>query len=134
MGFLKMIRNIGTLEGTREACRMSYRKHVKLAAEQGETDPGARHAVGLYGLLATRYRTRGLLPPEVAVWAELVPFLLMEPGIAVEALAEYVVAQEHSPSEVRKDWLQRLISDALRRPPSSVDSPRHAAAIAVTKP
>lgn len=127
-----MLRNMGNPEGTREACRMSYRKHYRLAVQRSASpDLGSPHAIGLYGLLATRYQARGFPSPEPAVWAELSPFLLMEPQVAVEALAEYVVAQERGPEKARVGWLQQVISEALRKPPTSDDSPRQMAALAV---
>jgi hypothetical protein len=55
----------------------------------------------------------------------------MEPQVAVEALAEYVVAQEHGPQKARVDWLQKIISEALRKPQTSDESPRQTAALAV---
>jgi phage FluMu protein Com len=49
---------------------------------------------------------------EPVIWGELAPFLAMEPGHAVEALAEYIVYQER-PGEARTDWLRAIINRAL---------------------
>lgn len=132
MGFLKFLRNLGGPDGTREAFRISYKKHLRLASS-GKVSPelGSPHEVGLYGALASRYKTRLSLPPEPAIWAELSPFLLMEPSTAVEALAEYIVSEEWGPDHANVEWLQKVISDALRPPPASPDSFRCAAPLAV---
>ena len=45
------------------------------------------------------------MPPEGALWAELTPFLSMEPdSLGVQALAEYVVYQE-LPGNAKDEWL-----------------------------
>jgi len=110
MGMLKFLRNIGSVERTRESIRISYEKHLAGAADAcGDLDP---HSVGLYGALATRSRLMGRPGSEVEIWADLAPFLGMAPGQAIEALAEYVVYLER-PIEARGAWLRTLINDAL---------------------
>jgi len=85
------------------------------------------HPLGLFGALGTRYKVRNSLPkvgiPDVVLWPELAPFLLMPESQAVEALAEYIVWQE-CPSEARVGWLRESINEALRQEPVSEDSPR----------
>lgn len=114
-------------EGCREAMRQSYHKHYDLARRgvaPVHTDP---HRAGLFGALGTRYIARGVIPnpafPDVVLWPELAPFLLMSKEDAVEALAEYVLWQER-PSAARREWLAAKINKALSSKPSGDDSPR----------
>jgi hypothetical protein len=91
------------------------------------------HHAGLFGALGTRYKVRGVLRnpgfPDVVLWGELAPFLLMSKEDSVEALAEYALWQER-PSAAKKDWLARKINSALSTKPSSEDSPRSLASLA----
>ena len=108
--------------------RQSYQKHYDLARRGAALTTSDAHQAGLFGALGTRYKLRGVLRspgfPDVVLWPELAPFLLMSRQDAVEALAEYVLWQER-PSTARTEWLARKINDALRTKPSNEDSPRH---------
>jgi len=108
-----MLLNINNADGIREAMRMSYRKHRHLASMGHITlDDTPDHHIGLYGALATRYSLAShVLEP--VLWAELVPFLLMNEMESVEALAEYVVEQE-MPREADSVWLAETIARAFR--------------------
>jgi len=115
--------------------RQSYHKHYDLARRGSapipiDTDP---HRAGLFGALGTRYKVRGVLRnpafPDVVLWPELTPFLLMSKEDSVEALAEYALWQER-PSAAKKEWLARKINSALSTKPSSDDSPRSLASLA----
>ena len=97
--------------------RQSYQKHYDLARRgvaPVRIDP---HHAGLPGF------------PDVVLWGELAPFLLMSKEDSVEALAEYALWQER-PSAAKKDWLARKINSALSTKPSSEDSPRSLASLA----
>jgi hypothetical protein len=110
MGLFKFLKNFGSVEGTRESIRVSYKKHFVGAAKlAGDSSP---HSVGLYGALATRRRLMGRFGSEVEVWAELAPFLSMAPDQAIDALAEYVVFLER-PGEARTAWLRTLVNQSL---------------------
>lgn len=115
--------------------RTSYQKHL-LAAQQGKiplnggTTP---HLAGLYGALSTRYMAAGIPKQEPFLWSELSPFLLMSEADSIEALAEYIVCQEH-PKEGKEPWLQKLINDALRTLPSTNDDWKAMATMALIQP
>lgn len=134
IGWLKSFIRSFTAEGCREAMRQSYRKHYDLA-QQGlaPTDSSPHHA-GLFGALGTRYKLRDVLArggiPDVVLWPELTPFLLMSQEDSVEALAEYVLWQER-PAAARTEWLAQKINKALRTESTSEDSPRQAASYAL---
>lgn len=114
MGFLKMFFNVFNAEGIRETMRMSYRKHMKGASSAG-FEPEEHHFSSIYGALVTRYRLSGQAVNEISHMGEISPFLCMDPTVAVEALAEYVVAIE-KPSQAKIDWLQMLINASLCNP------------------
>jgi hypothetical protein len=101
-------------DGARWAMRMSYRKHVDLA-KSGSIKCDDPHSAGLFGALGTRYKLLGRVPngavSEVVLWGELAPFLAMPQEEAVEALAEYVVAQE-KPRQARLAWLKSVVNRA----------------------
>ena len=131
MGWLKVLLNANNAEGVREAIRISYIKHVRLASQgkipTADTSP---HHVGLYGALSSRYKASGIQTNEVILWGELAPFLLMRESDSIEALAEYVVFKE-KPQEAKEQWLKKAINDALRVPPASDESPRTFAPIGI---
>lgn len=120
-------------EGCRRAMRQSYQQHYDLALRGATPTTSDAHDAGLFGALGTRYKLTGVFRapgfPDVVLWPELAPFLLMSQADAVEAVAEYVLWQER-PSAARTDWLARKINEALRNKPSSEDSPRHFASAA----
>jgi hypothetical protein len=131
MGFLKMLLNVNTAEATRESMRMSYKKHQKRAARGMIPDDGTTpHQFGLFGALYTRYMTAGISKDAAEIWVELSPFLLMEEPDGLEALCEYVVYQER-PSEAKTSWLKYAVSESLRKPAISEESPRHLASRAM---
>jgi hypothetical protein len=101
----------GGADGIREAMRESYQMHVKLARQKSLDFP---HAIGLYGALGSRYKVRQLPVVEVAIWAELSPFLEMNESDAIEAIAEYAVFQQR-PNDARQEWLAGVINEVLLR-------------------
>ena len=132
MGWLRLLFK-SFPDGCREAMRQSYQKHYDLARRGLAPTTSDPHHAGLFGALCTRYKVRGVLRypgfPDVVLWPELAPFLLMSEQDAVEALAEYVLWQER-PSAARTEWLARKINEALCTKPSSENSPRHSASAA----
>jgi len=59
MGWLKLLKNVNNPEGIREAMRMVYKRHRRMA-ENGEVtldDMTSPHMFGLYGALASRWQT-----------------------------------------------------------------------------
>ena len=118
MGFWTTL--FGVPDACRETMRKSYEKHVRLAHEGKLPSTNPPHNLGLYGALGTRYIARGTPVVEVALWGELAPFLIMKEEQAVEALAEYVVFQEH-PKDARVVWLKMVINAALRSPGETAD-------------
>jgi len=126
MGFFKILLSGNSPKGVREAMRMSYKKHLRLALRGMASMCDDPHQFGLYGALSTRYMSMGIqMSPalEPVVWAELTPFILMTQANAVESLAEYIVYKE-MPHAANVPWLEKLINNALRKPPASNESPR----------
>jgi hypothetical protein len=79
--------------GCRKAMQGAYVKGRTAEQRSGGNEP--THWMGLAHALQSRYITRGLRPPDSAVWAELTPFLLIaDESAAVSWLAEYVIYQE----------------------------------------
>jgi hypothetical protein len=123
---LRMMRTAGTPEGSRERCRLSYDKHLRLALKGAGVKGDPPHHTALYGALASWYKVRGVDVPEVSIWGELAPFLLITPeGTAREALAEYSLYLEEREGwwgqvsvGTRATWLRELINGALRTAPS----------------
>ncbi len=112
MEFFKKIFNLASPEGGRDAMRSSYKQHVKLAQKSNLSNA---HEFGLYGALASRYKTRWqepIKPTESEIWIELIPFLSMNEQESVEVLAEYVLYQEW-PMESKISWLKEKINEAL---------------------
>ena len=123
MGWFKLLLNGNNAEGCREAMRMSYKKHLRLALRGIAPSCDSPHHIGLYGALCTRHMTYGMhISPsmEPELWAELAPFLLMSETDAVESLAEYVVYKE-LPREAKVPWLRKIINDAFRTRPVAED-------------
>ena len=81
-------------QGIQDAITKSYHKHVRDLTEKPLPDGTSLHQAALYGALATRYMAGFKSTPEVAVWAELAPFLNLAPDEGIAALAEYVVYKE----------------------------------------
>jgi hypothetical protein len=67
---------------------------------------------GLYGALASRYMVGFESVSEVVIWAELAPFLYLEPNEGLSALAEYVVYKE-MPLDANRKWLSEQIKKGL---------------------
>ena len=99
-------------QGIRDAMMKSYHKHVELARQHGTPPETSVHACGLYGALSSRYLAGFEQVAEPEVWAELAPFVHLQPSLGSEALAEYVVYKE-MPSEARTGWLQQTVRDGL---------------------
>lgn len=126
MGFLSRL--FGGPAATRDTIRESYEKHQRMS--EGP-DSRSAHAQGLYGALASWYVDAHAPRPEIQIWTELVPFLLMDEAEAVEALAEILVLDE-LPLEGRALWLGERIRWAIReRLPGATDSLRSGAARAL---
>lgn len=126
MGFLKKL--FGGPEGIRETTRESYREHRRTA-----NGPHAltAHERGLYGVLRSHYAAERPPRPEIQIYTELIPFLLMDEEEGVDALAELVVREE-LPLEARTAWLGDRIRWAIReRLPSADESLRSGAARAL---
>jgi hypothetical protein len=128
--WLKLIRTRGTPEGARESTRLSYDQHLRGALKgRGPKDEPPHHAA-LYGVLASWYKVRGLRVPEVSIWGEVAPFLLVPEAMAREAIAEYTLYLEEREGwwgagsvATRVTWLAGLINSALRTWPSGNESP-----------
>lgn len=122
MGVSDMSKNSNNADDIREAMRMSYDKHYKLA-ESGQIaapDTSAAHCA-LYGALATRYQTAGQAPAETLLWAELAPFLGLSDADGREYLAEYIVYRE-SPGQAKEQDLRAKVNDSLKAADSEVQS------------
>lgn len=112
----------GGADGIREAMMQAYQRHYD-GRRQGKGAGGdSPHAAGLYGALATRYTASRKPMPEVAIWAELTPFLLMPKEMAPKALAEYIVYQS-KPDKADVLWLTEVVAQALKKltAPKSLD-------------
>jgi len=66
---------------------------------------------------------RGTPQPELLLWAELAPFLIMPKETASEALAEYAVYQER-PADAKTEWLTQAINEALRNASPNLEQSR----------
>jgi hypothetical protein len=117
----------GGADGSREAMRDSYARHVRLA-KNGQIQIGSEspHTIGLHGALGTRSLAGGIQVR--AIWDELAPFLSMEEQAAVDALAEYVIYQER-PKDTQITWLSEMINAALQNP--TTETHRKLAALGV---
>lgn len=126
MGLFKKL--FGGPEGTREKVRESYRKYRRTA--NGPHSLSA-HERGLYGVLSSHYVGERPPRPEIQIWTELIPFLLMDEAEGVEALAELIVHEE-LPLEARTAWLGERIRWAIHeRLPTAKESVRSGAARAL---
>lgn len=126
MGFFSKL--LGGAEGTRETMRELYDKHRQTRPSSDSVSP---HEQGLYGALESRYVADHAPRPEIQIWTELIPFLLMDEEEAVEALAEIMVHDE-VPLEARALWLGERIRWVIReRLPSAADFHREGAARAL---
>ena len=126
MGFFKKV--FGGADGIRETIRDSYKKHRNA---QGGSDAFSPHQKGLYGALASRYIAARTPRPEIEIWTELIPFLLMDEAEAVEALAEMVVYIEMT-TDSRHAWLGERIRSAVgERLPAAPEYQRRGAVVAL---
>jgi hypothetical protein len=120
VGFYKAF----TVEGAREAMRLSYAKHRNLGLSSDLSSRDA-HEAGLFGALGSRYKVMGLLPPyafpDVVLWPELIPFLMMDEDDAIEYLAEYIVWQQ-KPHKSRTKWLSEELNRIINEDLSQDDS------------
>lgn len=109
MGLWNLLKNANNPEGIREAMRMAYDKHYRLALEgrigQGDVDP---HHAALFGALASRLQVSGVTPNELMVWVEAGPFLWLDKQTGREGIAEYVVYIER-PADARLEWLTTVV-------------------------
>lgn len=126
MGFFTEL--FGGPKAIRKSIRESYAKHREMPSASRAS---SRHERGLYGALESRYLAANAPRPEIQIWTELVPFLLMDEAEGVEALAE-VMVNEELPLEARTVWLGERIRWAIReRLPTASDSLRNGAARAL---
>jgi len=110
-------------EGIRNAMKNAYEKGFKLAGHnmtelelaEGITphEKGLHHAFRSRKIV--RRMWRGEKFSENVIYAELLPFMLMDELDAVDALAEFAVFQE-MPNEANMPFLRRLINQALSKP------------------
>lgn len=100
-------------QGIRDAMTKAYSRHADLARQQGTPPSTSVHEVGLYGALASRYAAGFQSVQEASVWAELAPFLRLDPDMGLRALAEYVVYKEMS---IKADipWLEKVVTQGLK--------------------
>jgi hypothetical protein len=132
MGWLKLIANVLNAEGVREAMRIAYDRHYRLAQRRpnamGEI---SAHEYALFGAIGSRLRLSGFcitqpqdwrrlvgpqtcdLQAELRIWLEVIPFLYLDESTAREALAEYVVYKE-LPLDVRRTWLKEVVNRGYR--------------------
>jgi len=112
MGFWNLICNLNNADGIREAMRLSFDKHLRLAREGKAGNPDVTPLqVALFGAMASRFMVSGVeVTPETepTIWADLAPFLGLAREEAREAVAEYVVYKER-PAEARISWLTALV-------------------------
>ena len=99
-------------QGIRDAMVKSYHRHVRKWTGQSLPDGTSLHQVGLYGALSSRYLAGLKSISEVVVWAELAPFLKLEPDQGLAALAEYVVYKE-MPAKADEAYLSKQIKKGL---------------------
>jgi hypothetical protein len=126
MGFFNKF--FGGASGIRETMRESYDEH---RLNQVGSESFSPHERALYGALAGRYIAAREPRPEIQIWTELIPFLLMDEAESVEAVAEIVVHDE-MPLEARTLWLGERIRWAIReRLPTATDFQRNGAARAL---
>lgn len=95
-------------QGIRDAMTKSYHRHVRQWTGQSLPDGTTLHQVCLYGALSTRYKAGFQSASEVVIWAELAPFLNLEPDYGLAALAEYVVYKE-KPLDAKRKWLSSQV-------------------------
>jgi len=126
MGWFKRL--FGGPAGVHETIRESYDEHRRTSQS---ADPHTAHARGLYGALERWYLDEHAPRPEIQIWTELVPFLLLDEAEGVEALAELLVLHD-MPLEARSAWLGERVRWAIReRLPDATDFLRGAAARAL---
>lgn len=101
-------------QGIRDAMVKSYRKHLRDLEGQQLPDGTSLHQAALYGALATRYIAGLRSLPETVLWAELAPFLQLQPEAGVNALTEYIVYKE-MPAEADVGMLSAQINEGLSR-------------------
>ena len=96
-------------DSARWITRSIYKSQLKYSTEHNVE--GA-HNQALANALESRYKARGISISEFAIVADIFPFTYMHPTIAVEALGEYVLYQEHPP-HAKVQYLQRELNRAI---------------------
>ena len=99
-------------QGIRDAMTKSYHRHVAEFTGKVLPDETSLHQMGLYGALGTRYMAGFQSVLEVVLWAELTPFVNLNPNDGLAALAEYVVYRE-TPLDAKREWLSGQIKKGL---------------------
>ena len=87
-----------------------YHSQLKYLSRNGDENP---HGQALMNAMGSRYSARKQNISEIALFAEVAPFVSMEPSEAAAALAEYVIYQEH-PNDAKVYYLRVLINDAFK--------------------
>ncbi len=118
MGYLKLLLHSfrPNAEGVREAMRISYAKHLRLASAgripvSAGTTP---HTAALCGALLSRYRALGQVWSDIDFLVDVAPFLMMDASDGVEAVAEYAALKE-CPKEAKVSWLKKEINQTIRK-------------------
>ena len=99
-------------QGIRDAMTKSYHRHIRKLQGYPKSDGTTLHQASLYGALASRYMVGFKNVSEAAIWAELTPFLTLDPDDGLIALAEYVVYKE-MPTKADVELLTRHINNGL---------------------
>ncbi len=99
-------------QAIRDAMTNSYHRHVAKFTGQVLPDETSLHQMGLYGALGTRYMAGFQTVLEVVIWAELAPFINLNPDDGLAALAEYVVYKE-TPLDAKREWLSEQVKKGL---------------------
>jgi hypothetical protein len=98
---------INSAEGIRKAVKLSYKK---ITGTLSTPIPKELHEKAMFNALGTRYLVNGIKPQEIALWAELMPFLACEDQErALNALCEYIVYKE-MPIHCNFDGLKREVN------------------------
>ncbi len=101
-------------QGIRDAMTRAYHRYAKKPMAQGVAmGKGVPlHQFCLYGALWSRYKAGFQSAEDEVIWAELAPFLNLNPDDGLAALAEYVVYKE-TPLDANRDWLSKQVKKGL---------------------
>jgi len=101
-------------QGIRDAMIKAYHRYARRPLVQGIAmgKDIPLHQFCLYGALSSRYLAGIKSIPEEVIWAELAPFLELEPDDGLAALAEYIVYKE-MPAKADVSYLSRQVKKGL---------------------